>query len=117
MTLNKEHRKWIVERIYNKLLKSNTSRTIKYDNFKEVNRDVDIRGFNALFEQLANKNYALQKPKTNTWYLVEDNPVKYTDHIDVDDSFVNTLEKYHGRRQPEAKGAVKKDGGYEQKYG
>jgi len=116
MTLQKHQRQWIVDRIYEKLLKSNRSRTITYENLEDAHNQVDIRDFNGLMQDLASRNYVHKKPQTNTWILVEDNPLEYTDHIEVDQKYVENLEKYHGRQSPEAKGAVKKEGGYEQHY-
>ena len=117
MTLEKHQHQWIVDRIYEKLLKSNRSRTITFENLKDTHSQVSIRDFNGLMQDLATRNYVYRKPKTNTWYLVEDDPLEYTDHIEVDQNYVENLEKYHGRQSPEAKGAVKREGGYEQKYG
>jgi len=116
MTLQKNQRQWIVDRIYEKLLKSNRSRTITFENLKDTHNQVSIRDFNGLMQDLASRNYVHKKPQTNTWILVEDNPLEYTDHIEVDQKYVENLEKYHGRQSPEAKGAVKKEGGYEQHY-
>jgi hypothetical protein len=117
MTLQKHHNQWIIDRIYEKLLKSNRSRTITFENLKDTHNQVDIRDFNGLMQDLANRNYVHPKPKSNTWILVEDNPLKYANHIEVDENYVKNLEKYHGRRNPEPKGAVERPGGYEQKYG
>jgi len=116
MTLQKHQRQWIVDRIYEKLLKSNRSRTITFENLKDAHNQVDIRDFNGLMQDLASRNYVHKKPQTNTWILVEDNPLEYTDHIEVDQNYVENLEVYHARQSPEAKGAVKKEGGYEQHY-
>lgn len=108
MTIKKHVRRSLLERIYEKLLKKNTSRTITFDNFKDIDSDFGIRDFNKLFEDLGDLNYTYKMKRTNTWHLVEDDPKKYNEVLDVPENFVENLEKIHGRKNPDSKGAVVK---------
>lgn len=107
--------RYLFERIYEKLLDSDKSRTIKFENVQDFDRDVSLRNFNQLFRKLAENNYAHSKPRTKTWILVEDDPKKYAEFLDVSEHDVQELEKVHGRRDPEPKG-VKGKGSMEDKY-
>ncbi len=61
------------------------------------------------------ENFAFSKPKSKTWFLVEDNPKKYAEFLEVSEDKVNQLEINYGRKKPEPKGAVKK-GSMEEHY-
>lgn len=108
-------RRYLLERIYKKLLKNKTSRTITFDNIKEHDRGLSFSNFSKVFEELADKNFVFNKPRTKTWYLVEEDPKKYAEILDVDESEVDRLEKIYGRKETKVKGAVVK-GSMEDRY-
>lgn len=108
MTNNDFVHRYMLERIYEKILSEERSRTITFENIKEADRDFGIREFNKVFREMADENFAFSKPRTDTWYLVEDDPKKYAKFLDVSEDRVEQIEINYDRKKPEPKGVVKK---------
>lgn len=105
MTLPNHYRTKLAERIYKKLLEDKRSESIKRGNLLDEHEDADIkRSFNQVMEDLQDINFVLKKKDVNTWLLVEDDPKRYAEELEIDEDYINRWEKIYDRVEPEPMG-------------
>ena len=102
MTLPDHYKQLLCERIYKKLLEDKRSESIKRGNLLSENEDADIkRSFNQVMQDLEDINFVLKKQDVNTWLLVEDDPKRYAEELEIDEDYINRWEKIYDRIDPD----------------